>query len=97
VYLSILADTCRQSKHQYCGIIPSADSHSSNPEAGLAKADKVTRTIKINKRSLAQHAYRCRELIRRKIARDGKASLNFFILASRKSIKIDYSASYFQD
>jgi hypothetical protein len=72
-------------------------SPSSNPEAGLVKADKVTRTIEIDKRSLAQHAHRCRELIRRKIARDGKASPNFFILACRKSIKIDYSTSYFQD
>ena len=70
-------------------------SPSSNSEAGLVKADKVTRTIEIDKRSLAQHAYRCRELIRRKIARDGKASLNLFIIASRKSIKIDYSYQLF--
>jgi hypothetical protein len=70
-------------------------SPSSNPEAGLVKADKVIRTIEIDKRSLAQHAYRYRELIRR-FARNGKASLNYLILASRKSIKIDYSSSYFQ-
>ncbi|HZB98436.1 MAG TPA: hypothetical protein VE226_00385 [Nitrososphaeraceae archaeon] len=64
-------------------------SPSSNPEAGLVKADKVTRTIEIDKRSPAQHVYRCSELIRRKIARDCKASpTSLFLLAVRASNRL---------
>jgi hypothetical protein len=59
-------------------------------EAGLVKDDEVTRISESHKRGLEQHVNRLAELIRGNIARDGKASLKFFIFARHKRTKIDY-------
>lgn len=64
--------------------------HQNSEGAGLVKDDEVTRISESVKRGLALHVYRRGELIRGNIARDSKASIDFFIFVRHKSTKIDY-------
>jgi hypothetical protein len=50
----------------------------------------VNATSETNKKDLAQYVYGLGELIRKKIATDGKASSGFYIYARRKKTQIDY-------
>lgn len=59
-----------------------------NGRSRLVGAEKVTKLGETDKIGCAVFVDRLEELIKRKIAKDGKASIRFFILAKRRSTKV---------
>jgi hypothetical protein len=66
---------------------PQSQLNNTNQELQEAKNEKSRIS---DKRGLELYVYRRGELIRGNIARDGKASIKFFIFARHKRTKIDY-------
>lgn len=60
-----------------------------NEGVRLVRADKITKISETDKKGCAVFVDRIGELIRRKIVNEGKASINFFILAKGRSTKIE--------